>query len=166
MKDLRIKQMITDDIPDVLMLGYQVCDHTDNILMDKTDFIQVQTAEWMKSSIKNGMITGVVGKVGAYVLGFAYVLRGQHTKNRHVGTITLMVHPHYWGRGAGNKLIEGLLEAARCKTYIVECFETNDAVIAMCNRHGFRRYGIVPGYAWVDDKPVSNLIFAKIKNDG
>ncbi|NIO36579.1 GNAT family N-acetyltransferase [Candidatus Bathyarchaeota archaeon] len=84
------------------------------------------------------------GKLDDEVVGFL----GIHRKSKrmtHIGVVGVIVHPDYWRRGLGTKLLKAGIELARNEGFIrleADTLAKNRAMIKLAEKSGFQLEGI------------------------
>ena len=85
----------------------------------------------------------------------------------HAGVIGMAVHDAYAGRGAGTALMAAAVEQAdrwlglrRLELFV---WTDNTRAIALYERFGFEREGLMRGYAWRDGEYVDAISMARLR---
>lgn len=87
----------------------------------------------------------LLAKVGDKVVGFLGLHRLEKEWGRHVGEVGVMVHPDYWNKGIGTKLMKKIVKHAKMegfKRLELETSVTNIAMIHVAEKAGFKLEGI------------------------
>ncbi len=86
----------------------------------------------------------------------------------HAGVIGMAVHDDYAGRGAGTALMAAAVEQAdrwlalrRLELFV---WTDNTRAIALYERFGFEREGLMRSYAWRDGEYVDAISMARIRS--
>lgn len=86
----------------------------------------------------------LVGKLGDEVIGFL----GIHRKSKrmtHVGVVGITVHPDYWNRGFGTRLLEAGVKLAKNEGFIrleADTLAKNKAMRKLAEKIGFKLEGV------------------------
>ncbi len=89
-------------------------------------------------------------------------------KQRHVGSIGILVHDDFQGRGIGSTLMRTLLDLA--DDYLglarveLEVIADNVAAIRLYERFGFEREGVKRRAYMVDGRPADLLMMGRLRN--
>jgi putative acetyltransferase len=88
-------------------------------------------------------------------------------RRTHAGAFGMAVHDDYWGRGVGTALMQALVDQADkwlgLTRLELTVFADNDRAIALYERFGFEREGILRAYAWRDGALVDALAMARVR---
>lgn len=131
--DILVRPMLEKDIDEVLDI-------------EKTSF----TTPWSKEAFtleitKNMLAKYVVAEIQGKVVGYGgiwLIIDEGHVTN-------IAVHEKYRGLGAGNKIMEGLIDICRDRNIVamtLEVRKTNEIAKSLYYKYGFKEYGIRPGY--------------------
>ena len=100
-----------------------------------------------------------VGTIGLHVAG-------QPRKGRQ-GSLGLMVHPDYWGRGIASRLIEHILELAdnwlNLARVELEVFDHNERAVKLYERLGFVREGRRERAAFGSGRHLNELLMGRLR---
>jgi L-phenylalanine/L-methionine N-acetyltransferase len=106
----------------------------------------------------------------AVVDGRAVATAGLHLlggKQRHVGSVGLMVHEEYRGRGIGRALTEALLDLADRYLALgrveLDVVAGNEGAIRLYERLGFEREGVKRAALVVDGRYADVLVMARLR---
>ncbi|MCM8709759.1 ribosomal protein S18-alanine N-acetyltransferase [Clostridium sp. SYSU_GA19001] len=108
-------------------------------------FITPWTRKSTEEELQNKFARYVVAKLGDVVIGFGgvwLILDEGHITN-------IAVHPEYRGIGAGDMIVEALIEICRLEginSMTLEVRKSNIAAQALYKKHGFIEKGIRKGY--------------------
>lgn len=86
----------------------------------------------------------LVGKLDGKVIGFLGVHR-KTKRMKHVGMIGITIHPDYWNKGFGTKILKAGIEHARKHKFLrleVDSLAKNKAIIKIAEKVGFKLEGI------------------------
>jgi RimJ/RimL family protein N-acetyltransferase len=87
----------------------------------------------------------LVGKLNDKVVGFVGVKR-KSGGMRHVGEVGISVHPNYWNKGFGTRLLKTAVKKAMEKGFLrleLETLASNKAMIKIAEKAGFKIEGIM-----------------------
>lgn len=122
-------------------------DHVDSIIeIEQMSF----SIPWTKEAFEmeatmNKCATYIVAMIGDRVAGYGgfwMIIDEAHITN-------IAVHPDYRGRGVGNAVMKGLIEAAKkrgASSMTLEVRESNEVALNLYHKFGFRAYGRRKGY--------------------
>ena len=101
----------------------------------------------------------LIGSAGLFVV--------ESMRRRHVGQIGLCVHDAWQHRGVGSRLLGALLELAdrwlNLSRIELTVFTDNAAAIALYEKHGFGREGLLRRYAFRDGEYADALAMARVR---
>lgn len=132
-----------------LRLPYQSLDQTSRFLASLGDRDHLLVAE----------VDGeVVGNAG---------LHRQRDRRRHVGIVGMGVRDAFRRRGVGTALLRAVLDLADnwldLRRLELNVFVDNGPAIALYERHGFVREGVMSAYAFRDGAYVDSLTMARVR---
>lgn len=101
------------------------------------------------------------------VVGTAGLHPAENRRRAHAASIGMAVHDAYAGRGAGGALLSALLELAdrwlAIKRVELTVWVDNQRAIALYERFGFEREGLLRAYAWRDGAYVDAISMARLR---
>lgn len=110
--------------------------------------------------------THLVAVIGGKVIG-SLGLNRLEGRRGHAGVIGMAVHDAYAGRGAGTALMAAAVEQAdrwlglgRLELFV---WTDNTRAIALYERFGFEREGLMRSYAWRDGEYVDAISMARLR---
>ena len=110
--------------------------------------------------------TQLVGVVDGKAVGMIFLAREQ-ARRAHVGSIGMAVHDAYAGRGVGTALLDAVIDLAdnwlQLKRLELSVYADNARAIALYERFGFEREGLMRAYAWRNGRHVDALAMARLK---
>ena len=109
--------------------------------------------------------TPLVAVIDGKVIGNATLQRLEGRRG-HVGTIGMAVHDAFAGRGAGSALLRALIEQADrwlgLSRIELTVWTDNPHAIALYERFGFEREGLLRSFAFRDGEYVDALAMARL----
>jgi putative acetyltransferase len=100
----------------------------------------------------------VIGMIG---------LRREADRRAHAASIGMAVHDAYAGRGAGSALLAAVVEFAdnwlQIKRLELSVYADNTHAIALYERCGFEREGLLRAYAWRDGAYIDAITMARLR---
>ena len=110
--------------------------------------------------------TPLVAVIDGKVIGQAGINR-QDGRRSHVGVIGMSVHDAFAGRGVGSALMAALVDLADrwlgLSRIELTVWTDNPRAIALYERFGFEREGLLRGYAFRDGEYVDALAMARLR---
>ena len=110
--------------------------------------------------------TLLVAVIGGKVIG-SLGLNRLEGRRSHVGTVGMAVHDAYAGRGAGTALMAAAAEQAdrwlNLRRIELTVWTDNVRAIALYERFGFEREGLMRGYAWRDGEYADAISMARLR---
>jgi RimJ/RimL family protein N-acetyltransferase len=85
----------------------------------------------------------LVGKLNGKVVGFVGVR--SKSEDAQVGDVGISVHPNYWNKGFGTRLLRIAVEKARAEGLLkleLETFASNKAMLRIAEKAGFKIKGV------------------------
>ncbi|MDO3436579.1 GNAT family N-acetyltransferase [Rhizobium sp. CBN3] len=113
-----------------------------------------QTREFVMGMIAKGN-PQFVAVIGEEVVGWCDISRHFFPSHAHRGNLGMGILPAYRGQGLGRKLIETTLRAAREAGFMrieLDVYEDNSRAIALYEKLGFVREGIIRRAARIDGR--------------
>lgn len=110
--------------------------------------------------------TNFVGVIEGKVVGTLGMNRLEG-RRVHVGTIGMAVHDAYAGRGVGTALMAAAIDQAdrwlNLQRIELSVWTDNARAIALYERFGFEREGLLRRYAWRDGEYIDALWMARLR---
>jgi putative acetyltransferase len=109
----------------------------------------------------------LVAVIDGKVVGAAGMVRETRHRRSHAAGLGMAVHDAYAGRGAGTALMQALVDLAdrwwNIKRLELDVYVDNDRAIALYERFGFEREGVLRAYAWRDGAYVDTIAMARLR---
>jgi putative acetyltransferase len=110
--------------------------------------------------------TRLVAEVEGKAIGMLFLVREQNPRRSHAASLGMAVHDAYAGRGAGTALMAAAVDLAdnwlQVKRLELNVYADNARAIALYQRFGFEREGLMRGYAWRNGAFVDSLTMARL----
>lgn len=128
-----------------------------------TDIAEVEKRIVSRSSHQHYLVAEVDGRV----VGGVNLWQNPRPRMMHSGSIGLNVHPDYWGRGIGTKLMEAILDLAdnwlNLKRVELEVNTDNPAAIHLYEKLGFVHEGTKRMHIYGDGRWADSHLMARIR---
>ncbi|WP_374472801.1 GNAT family N-acetyltransferase [Phenylobacterium sp.] len=109
----------------------------------------------------------LVAEVEGRVVGSAGLQREAPHRRGHVASLGMAVHDAFARRGVGSALMAAVVELAErwwnIKRLELHVYADNLPAIALYERFGFEREGLMRAYAWRDGEYVDSLAMARLR---
>jgi putative acetyltransferase len=110
--------------------------------------------------------TRLVAVIDGKAIGMIFLGREENRRS-HVGSLGMAVHDAYAGRGAGTALMAAVVDLAdnwlNLKRLELSVYADNPRAIALYERFGFEREGLLRAYAWRDGQYADALTMARLR---
>lgn len=111
--------------------------------------------------------TRLVAVIDGKAVGMAGLHPEANPRRAHAASIGMAVHDAYAGRGAGSALLAALIDQAdrwlNIRRLELNVYTDNARAIALYERFGFEREGVLRAYAWRDGAYVDSLTMARLR---
>jgi putative acetyltransferase len=111
--------------------------------------------------------TRLVAVIEGKVIGMAGLHPADNPRRAHVASIGMAVHDDWAGRGAGRALLTALVDQAdrwlNFRRLEITVYSDNARAIALYDRFGFEREGVLRAYAWRDGAYADCLAMARLR---
>jgi putative acetyltransferase len=112
-------------------------------------------------------VARMVAIIDGKLIGAASLNRQERHRRSHAADIGMAVHDAYAGRGAGTALMAAIVDLAdrwwNLRRLELEVYADNARAIALYERFGFEREGLLRAYAWRDGDYVDSIPMARLK---
>ncbi len=102
------------------------------------------------------------------IIGHAGLHTEANPRRRHSGSIGMMIHPNFQGKGVGTKLLDTLLDLADNWLMLVRVelsvFYDNDRAIHLYEKKGFEREGVKRKTSVRNGEYVDEIIMGRIRH--
>lgn len=109
-----------------------------------------------------------VAEINGRVVGMIALHHSQNPRMRHAASLGMMVHPDYWGKGIGTKLMEAVLDLAdnwlNLKRVELEVNTDNPAGIRLYEKFGFVIEGTKRFHTYGDGRWADSHVMARIRD--
>lgn len=111
--------------------------------------------------------TRLVAVIDGKVIGMVGLHPELNPRRAHAASIGMAVHDAYAGRGAGTALMEAVVDQAdrwlNLRRLELTVYSDNARAIALYERFGFEREGLLRDYAWRDGAYVDAITMARLR---
>jgi putative acetyltransferase len=112
-------------------------------------------------------VARLVAVVDGKPIGAASLHREERHRRSHVASLGMAVHDAYAGRGAGSALMAAIVDLAdnwwNLRRLELNVYADNTRAIALYERFGFEREGLMRAYAWRAGEYVDSLAMARVR---
>jgi putative acetyltransferase len=109
----------------------------------------------------------LVAEVEGRLVGSIGLHRAIHHRRSHTASIGMAVHDAYAGRGVGTALMTAVVDLAdrwwNIRRLELNVYADNARAIALYERFGFQREGLLRDYAWRDGAYVDSLAMGRLR---
>ena len=136
-------------------------------MMLKTPSMELsEMVEWVEKQ-QPGRHRLVVEKDGT-VIGMGHITQAQNPRCAHSANLVMMIHPDYWGQGAGTAVLTALLNIADnwldLKRVELGVYTHNTAAIHLYQKFGFENEGMRRMVAFGAGKWQDDHLMARLRN--
>lgn len=112
-------------------------------------------------------VARLVAVIEGQPIGAASLHREERHRRSHAASLGMAVHDAYAGRGAGSALMAAIVDLAdrwwNVTRLELDVYADNARAIALYERFGFEREGLLRAYAWRDGEYVDSLAMARLR---
>ncbi|MEO8925856.1 MAG: GNAT family N-acetyltransferase [Caulobacteraceae bacterium] len=120
-----------------------------------------------RQEARTGADTQLAAVIEGKVIGWADLRPERNPRRAHAASFGMAVHDAYVGRGAGRALMAALTDQAdrwlNFRRLELTVFSDNARAIALYERFGFEREGLLRAYAWRDGTYADCLVMARLR---
>lgn len=132
----------------------------------QTPFVSIDEREKRLAASPAGH-TRLVALIDGKVIGLAGLHPEANRRRAHAASIGMAVHDAFAGRGAGRALMAALVDQADrwlgYRRLELTVFSDNDRAIALYEKFGFEREGVLRGYGFRDGAYVDAITMARLR---
>jgi len=129
-------------------------------------FVSVETRR-KRHAASGAAHTRLVAEIEGKVIGIAMLHPADNPRRGHAASIGMAVHDAYTGRGAGRALMAALIDQADrwldIRRLELTVFADNARAIALYERFGFEREGLMRAYAFRDGAYADAVAMARLR---
>ena len=109
----------------------------------------------------------LVAETGGAIVGMIGLHRETHHRRQHAASIGMAVHDAHAGKGVGSALMAAVVDLAErwwnIRRLELSVYADNARAIALYERFGFEREGLMRAYAWRDGQYVDSIAMARLR---
>ena len=159
--DILIRAMEPADLPDLTEAWNQPRAYAGTLQLPHTS---LEARQRRYDGNPNAVRLGAV--IEGKAIGLIFLTREENRRS-HAGTLGMMVHDAYAGRGAGTALMSAVIELAdnwlNLKRLELGVYADNARAIALYERFGFEREGLSRAFAWRNGAYVDSISMARLR---
>jgi L-phenylalanine/L-methionine N-acetyltransferase len=160
--DILIRALEPADLPDLTEAWNQPRAYAGTLQLPYTS---VDARQKRSAAAPPGLIR-LVAVIEGKVIGCLGLDRFQDRRG-HAAQFGIAVHDAYEGRGAGRALVAAMIDLAdnwlQIRRLELNVYADNARAIALYERFGFEREGLMRAYAWRDGAYVDSLMMARLR---
>jgi putative acetyltransferase len=160
--DILIRALEPGDLPDLTEAWNQPRAYAGTLQLPYTSL----DARQKRASAMPASSARLVAVIGGKVIG-AIGLDRYENRRSHAGSIGMAVHDAYAGRGAGTALMAAIVGLAdnwlQLRRLELNVYADNARAIALYERFGFEREGLMRAYAWRNGEYVDSIAMARLR---
>jgi putative acetyltransferase len=160
--DILIRALEPGDLPDLTEAWNQPRAYTGTLQLPYTSL----DARQKRSAATSPNTTRLVAVIDGKAIG-AIGLDRYENRRGHAASLGMAVHDAYAGRGAGTALMAAIIELAdnwlQVRRLELNVYADNARAIALYERFGFEREGLMRAYAWRDGAYVDSQAMARLR---
>jgi putative acetyltransferase len=160
--DILIRAMEPADLPALTEAWNQPLAYTGTLQLPYTS---LEARE--RRHAGNPGATRLVAEIDGKAVGMLGLHREENPRRSHAASIGMAVHDDYAGQGAGAALMAAAIDLAdnwlQVKRLELNVYADNARAIALYERFGFEREGLMRAYAWRGGAFVDSLTMARLR---
>jgi putative acetyltransferase len=161
--DITIRPIHPKDVHDQYEMATHPAVARNTLNLPSMEFAETQTRMDKQTPGRSRLVAEVDGKS----VGFIALTHNQRPRLIHSGSLGMFVHPDYWGRGIGNKLMAAALDVADnwldLKRVELGVFVDNGAAIHLYKKFGFETEGVRRKVAFGEGEWRDDLVMARLR---
>jgi len=159
--DILVRAMEPADLPDITEAWNQPQAYAGTLQLPFTS-LEARQARHAAHAGPTRLVAVIDGKA----IGMIYLVR-EDNRRSHAGSIGMAVHDAYAGRGAGTALMGAVVDLAdnwlQIKRLELGVYADNAHAIALYERFGFEREGLLRAYAWRNGAFADTITMARLR---
>ena len=159
--DIQIRAMEPGDLPDITEAWNQPRAYAGTLQLPYTS-LEARQRRYDGNPNAVRLVAVIEGKA----IGLIFLTREENRRS-HAGSIGMVVHDAYAGRGAGTALMAAVIELAdnwlNLKRLELGVYADNVRAIALYERFGFEREGLSRAFAWRNGAYVDSISMARLR---
>jgi putative acetyltransferase len=159
--DILVRAMEPADLPDITEAWNQPRAYAGTLQLPFTSL----DARQQRYAAHAGS-TRLVAVIDGKAIGMIFLAREENRRS-HVGSIGMAVHDAYAGRGVGTALVAAVVDMAdnwlNLKRVELSVYADNARAIALYERFGFEREGLLRAFAWRNGAYADALTMARLR---
>jgi putative acetyltransferase len=160
--DILIRALEPEDIPDLTEAWNQPDAYAGTLQLPYTSV----DARRKRAAATPANLTRLVAVIGGKVVGCIGLDRFDNRRS-HTAQFGIAVHDAYAGRGAGTALIAAMIDLAdnwlNVRRLELSVYADNARAIALYERFGFEREGLLRAYSWRNGAFVDSISMARLR---
>ncbi|THD64029.1 GNAT family N-acetyltransferase [Phenylobacterium sp.] len=158
--DILIRAAEPSDVPDLTEAWNQPQAYAGTLQLPFTS-VEARQARFAAHADATRLVAVADGKA----IGMIFLSR-EANRRVHVGSIGMAVHDAHAGRGVGSALLAAVIDLAdnwlQIRRLELTVYADNARAIALYERFGFEREGLLRGYAWRGGAYVDAIAMARL----
>lgn len=160
--DILIRAMEPGDVPELTEAWNQPAAYAGTLQLPYTSV----EARRQRVAATSANLIRLVAVIDGKVIGCLGLERHEGRRS-HAGQFGMAIHDAYAGRGAGTALLDAAMDLAdnwlQLKRLELSVYADNARAIALYERFGFEREGLMRAYAWRNGRHVDAISMARLR---